>query len=70
MILYKKTTKDEPVNHRIAYLTKIANRWVKQIKCYTDRQARGENLQKHIEFAISKLELINNEIEFLRGYAE
>lgn len=70
MITYKKTTKDEPVNTRIAYWMKVAKRWVRQIECYENRQLAGENLQKHIDFANARLARVENEIALLRRYAE
>ncbi len=70
MITYKKLTKDEPVNNRIAYWKKIAKRWVKQLECYTQRQQAGEDLQKHIDFANAKLAMVENEIALLKEYAE
>lgn len=70
MIVYKKTTPDTPVNNRIAYWTKMANRWMKQIECYVKRQAEGEDLQKHIDYSRHELEVINNQLALLRRYAE
>lgn len=70
MIIYKKLTKDEPVNNQIARLTGLADRWMARIICYKNRVLAGENLQRHIDFASSKLATVQNEITLLRRYAE
>lgn len=70
MIIYKKTTKDEPVNNQIARLTVLADRWIQRIVCYMNRQLAGEDLQNHINYCNNRLATVKAEINFLRGYAE
>ena len=74
MIIYNKTTKDEPLKIQIARYEKIHSRWVRQIQNYRIRQAAGtldaNKADKAIAFCRAKLSSVDEQIALLSRYAE
>ena len=74
MIIYNKTTKDQPINNQIKRYEKMAEKWKGYIKNYTDRQVRGTldvaMAAKQISFCVQKLQDVEAQLAYLRQFAE
>ena len=74
MIVYKKTTKDEPINNQIRLYEKVAEKWKRYIKNYLTRQTDGsldaDMAAKQINFCTIKLQEVEAQLAHLRKFAE